>query len=204
MKSRSIASVKAVHRALVHFFYPTYCLHCDGNVAAGHHLLCFDCFSLIEWIDPKKRCRDCFGPKEGGKCLTCKKEPQQFGPHRSLFEPIGPLLPLKKELRRAKRGEPFASLIAYTLSKTDWPLPDVIVPLTDPEVLGRSPSFLIGEGLEKILKIPCIPASEKIEDKTVLFLVEQITCRETFAEKREEVECYFPEEVYSIALFDER
>ena len=184
-------------RQLLHFIYPTYCLHCDGPVKRANQTLCPECFLEIEWIEKKERCPMCWGPD---KCRKCPP----LHPHRSLFESCGPIPLLFQEFQRTKRANTLASFIVLGLDRTSWPLPDIIVPLTEGPFHKSEPSYLLAKTLAKMLELPCLLPSNKVRDKTVLFLIDRLSSAKKVIEARSYLKGFFPRKVYSIALIDER
>ncbi|WP_194847612.1 hypothetical protein [Candidatus Neptunochlamydia vexilliferae] len=195
MKALSINSVKSI----THFFYPSYCLHCEGTVAKPHHLLCSSCFEQIEPIDPKSRCPICWGPSP---CKPCAKKPTPLRPHRSLFEPYGPILPLYQEFLKTKRAKTLASLIVMALVHTSWPLPDMIVPQVTPPFPKEDPLFILAKSVGKFLERPVSLPHERIQDKKVLLLNGAIRSAKEVVEGRRLLYTFFPQKVYSFALLD--
>ena len=149
MRIRSTACVNAV----LHFFYPSYCLHCDGPLVEKHHLLCPSCLELIEWIHPSERCTYCAGPSP---CMPCKGSPRLLCPHLSLFEGCGPILSLYNHFLKTKQGKGLASFLLLALSRSSFPIPDAVLPNTDRLFPQREPSYLLARSLARLLKCPCI------------------------------------------------
>jgi len=170
-------------------------------VKKKNHLLCSSCFELIEWIDSKTRCPICAGP---APCAPCKKHPKPLRPHLSLFEPCGPILPLYREFLKTKRPHSLAPLILLALSRSPFPLPDIIVPHTQKLFPKQSPTYLLASHIAKQLKIPCYLPSPRLQDKTVLLLTPILRSSDALLTVKRDLKDYFPEKVYSLALIDER
>ncbi len=181
----------------IHFFYPTYCLHCDGAVRKAHHLLCPSCFQLIEWIDRAERCPHCWGPK---KCKQCP----HLHPHRSLFEPCGPILPLHQEFFKTNRAKTLASLIVIALAKIPWPTPDIIIPLTDSPFPKKEPIYALAKELALLLECSHHLPAPSIQDLKVLLLVDVLYKTGQLIEGKRALAEYFPEKIYTMALIDRR
>ncbi len=188
-------------KPLIHFFYPSHCLHCEGAVKRPHHLLCLSCFEQIELIDPKSRCPICWGPLP---CKPCVKKPTPLRPHRSLFEPYGPILPLYQEFLRTKRTKTLASLIVMALVRTSWPFPDLIVAPSEPPLPKQDPPFILAKSVGKLLERPVSLPHERLQDKTVLLLTAPIRSAKEVAEARQGCQIFFPKKVYSLAFLDYR
>ncbi|QVL57435.1 MAG: hypothetical protein KFB93_08675 [Simkaniaceae bacterium] len=182
---------------IIHFFYPAYCLHCDSPVKKGHHLLCPSCFEQIEWIDRKERCPRCWRPK---KCKDCPP----LHPHRSLFEPCGPIKDLHQEFLKTKRGKILASLIVIALSKSSWPLPDVIVPLVDSPFPKSEPVYILAKELSALLECTLSLPGPKIQDKETLLLTDSLWKTEELIKGKQRLAEFFPEKTFTFALIDHR
>lgn len=182
---------------LIRFFYPAYCLHCDERVEKAHHLLCSSCFQQLEWIDRKERCPRCWGPK---KCSRCPP----LHPHRSLFEPCGPILDLHREFLKTKRGKTLASLMVFALSKTSWPFPEVIVPLIESPFPKQEPLYFLGKEFASLLSCSLSLPSTALQDKKVLLITDILWKAEELIKEKQRLADFFPEKIFTFALIDQR
>lgn len=182
---------------LIHFFYPAYCLHCEGKLKRPTDLLCLPCFHQIEWIDQSERCPNCWGPNRCKSCLP-------LHPHRSLFEPTGPLLSLYGEFLKTKHSILLASLIVVALSKTSWEIPEVVIPYITCPLAPKDPSSFLAKEVAKLLDIPRAFPSEKIEGKKVLFLIPSLSNSSHLFKEKKKLAGYFPAKIFTLALLDQR
>ncbi|MDJ0652015.1 MAG: hypothetical protein QNJ27_03300 [Simkaniaceae bacterium] len=183
--------------SLIRFFYPAYCLHCSERVAKSHQLLCFSCFEQLEWIDRSQRCARCWGPKT---CQHC----DPLHPHRSLFEPCGPIMDLHREFLKKKRGKTLASLMVITLSKTSWPCPEVIVPLIDSPFPKQEPLYSLAKELAILLSCTLLLPSSKLQDKKILLITDSLRTIEEVLKAKQRLAGFFPEKIFTFALIDHR
>lgn len=182
---------------IIHFFFPAYCLHCDEKVKWPTHLLCRDCFQLIEWIDRKERCTSCWGPRKCKRCFP-------LHPHRSLFEETGPIASLYFEFCKTKRAKLLASLIVIALSNTSWETFDLVVPLIKRPIPKEDSSYFLAKEVGKLLGIPSAFPSEKVEGKKILFLVPYLASAHQLFKEKKRLGGFFPAKVYTLALIDQR
>lgn len=181
----------------IHFFYPAYCLHCEGKLKWPTHLICSDCFHQIEWIDRKERCPNCYGPRRCKRCVP-------LYPHRSLFENSGPIASLYAEYIITKRPTLLASLIVVAFSKTSWDLPEFVVPYITWPLATEDPSYFLAKEVAKLLKTPCALPSDQIEGKSVLFLVPSLSSGDHLFKAKKHLAGYFPAKIHTLALIDQR
>lgn len=179
------------------FLFPTCCVHCEGNVRWPTHQLCAHCFEQIEWIDRKERCPSCHGPRKCKRCLP-------LHPHRSLFENTGPIASLYHDFLQTKRGRLLASLIVVALSKTSWPHPEAIVPLTIRPFPKTDPAYFLAKEVAQLLGCPLLLPSEKVEGKNVLFLTPLLASGSAFFEEKKRLAGFFPSKILTCALIDTR
>ena len=197
MKIRSTDCVNAI----LHFFYPSYCLHCDGPLVKKNHLLCPTCFELIEWIHPSERCTYCAAPTP---CAPCKGSPRPLRPHLSLFEGCGPILSLYYRFLETKKGEELASLLLLAFSRSSFPIPDVVVPNTTRLFPKKEPSYLLASHLARLLKRPCLPPGLALQDQSVLLITSLLHSSGKLLEMKRHLKGFFPMKITSMALIDDR
>lgn len=181
----------------IHFFYPAYCLHCEGKLKWPTHLICGECSHQIEWIDRRERCPRCWGPRHCKSCLP-------LHPHRSLFENSGPIASLYAEYLITKRSALLASLLVVGLSKTKWEIPDAVVPLTKAPLPKEDPAYFLAKDVANLLKCPCYLPSEKVEDQIILLIEPFLLSGPSLFTMKKEVAGFFPKKIFSIALIDAR
>ncbi|MCB1107582.1 MAG: hypothetical protein KDK76_05765 [Chlamydiia bacterium] len=186
---------------ILHFFYPTFCIHCGGSVEKKSHPLCPPCTELLDWIDHKTRCPICAGPSP---CSHCRKNPKPLRPHLSLFEGVGPITDLYYEFLKTKRPHFLASLILLALSRSSFPIPDGIVPATQKLFPKKSPSYLLAASVARLLKVPLLLPNGSLQDKTLLLITPTLQATDTLLTFKRHLKTFFPEKVYSLALIDER
>lgn len=186
---------------VLHFFYPSSCLHCKGAVSKKHHLLCSFCFDLIEWIDGSKRCPICAGPS---LCNFCKKKPKPIRPHLSLFEGCGPILSLYYDFLKTGHSPSLASLTLLALGRSSFPIPDIVVPHTSKFFPKKEPSYLLAKALGRLIDRPFALPSPQLQDKTLLLITPVLHKTDDLLEMKRVLRGHFPLKVYSLALIDYR
>lgn len=119
-------------RSLVDFVYPPFCFHCSSAMSESRGLLCEPCEQILDLIDPSSRCPRCFSEDFEKSCFFCNKNTPLFYRLASAFDYVGPAASLIKQLKYCKLdylAETLAAFLVAQLSRLDWPLPDVLVPV---------------------------------------------------------------------------
>lgn len=214
-----------VARALQRWIYPAFCLHCENQLSHPARLLCFECSSLLAWVNEEKRCRFCTAPLKGGHCLTCKERRVFLQPHCSLFSPIGPIGDVWRFFERRREEESAQSWAAFCLlrlRKVKWPVIDVIVPLPDSRTKSWSQnaqcSVLVAKELQKLIGASLQQALVRsledhltlrkrgvdLCDRNVLLIAPEITENRPLIDARRVLKGAFPAAIYSLACMDSR
>ena len=187
-------------KKLIHFFYPTYCLHCNGPLQSPRHHLCLSCFEQMEWIDPTLRCPSCYGTLP---CPHCHKKPKK-GSHLSLFEGFGPILSLYHHFLKRGEGTPLAALLLYKWSQTLWPKPDLIVPATWRFFPKKDPSYLLCQAVARLFRLPLALPKKRFEGKRILLITSELKSFEELKQMKAMAMSCFPLELHSLSLIDSR
>jgi hypothetical protein len=103
-----------------------------------------------------------------------------------------------------KRSKLLASFIVLGLSKTNWELPDAVVPLTQDPLPKEDPTYFLAKDVANLLRCPCYLPSEKIEDHIILLIEPYLSSGPSLFKKKKEVAGFFPKKIFSIALIDAR
>lgn len=219
-------------QTLTHFFYPSFCLQCDGQLFGNKKWLCQPCFEQIEWIDATLACRSCGKPKRERarlQCSECIKKPTYLMPINSCFYPEGPAYTLHEQLRVYESesiAKIFAALLVMRWKELSWPFPDAIIPVPDSRIetfsLKRQANYLVAKALSKVLKVPFVPALTteekgrshgyrsktffrgKLTDKKVLLITDMLYDSHSLRIARDATLSLFPKTIYTLALFDRR
>lgn len=180
---------------LLHLLFPPTCLYCDADTGVVDRLLCEECLSLIELLEPHHRCRYCFA-----LACTCRLRPVTVRRGIAVAACYGPIARLMGAYERGARpalAPLFASLIAWQWLRLDLPPPDCIttspMPLFSRLKVGYSPNRLLAKEVGKILKVPIV---SHVVDKRVLLIGTQLAPLLTYAEK---LQIGFPREIYVAA-----
>ena len=189
------------------FIYPTFCLHCEGDVEKPHQLLCRECGELIEWV--RQRCVYCGTPLEEGRvCIKCSHTPFLLPSHHSLFIPFGPIRELYTFFLHSKRPETLASLIVIGMDRLHLSTPDYIVPYLLPRsksfFLKRQSSSLLAQKVSKLLGCSFTLHFKDVEGKTVLLISDWLFNGKELRVQRQNLQQFFPKKINSLACIDGR
>ncbi len=121
-------------KSLLHFVYPSKCLHCRALLSPEPIVLCHDCSSSLELINPEERCPRCFHflSDEGELCQICIKYPSLYAGIASCFEyegPAGTLIRQLKYYNQSYLAQGMGAFLVAQWERLHWPIPDVIVPV---------------------------------------------------------------------------
>ena len=146
--------MKTFYKAIRHFIYPDYCMHCYEAIEDQRLFFCKGCLQLLDWIDPKTRCRYCFkildSPEVQIDCGSCGKQRNRFAAAMDYQGPAGTLLKEIKYGIRHDLAKIAAAKIIVQWERLNWPKPDLIIPIPS----SRPAVKLIAEALGKILEAP--------------------------------------------------
>lgn len=150
--------------ALIHFFYPQVCLHCEAPLAGQTQRFCKECQLELMWIEANERCKNCLSGEplpNASFCSSCHGKESFFTDLSSAFEATGPILSLIRKMKFSTSSflaEEAASFLCAQFARLDWPSPDLIipVPLSWERKLARSfnQSELLAKGLASFLSTP--------------------------------------------------
>lgn len=148
--------------------YPPLCLHCAARVEEGCLLLCQECLSHLQLIDPCDRCHYCFFPEVVAShrvCADCLKQPPLFQRLGAAFDYMGPAGSLVKALKYNNRSDIAPGMSAYLVAQffqLNWPIPDLVVPVPISRVRrfirGYNQCELLGRDFAKALDRPLVKA----------------------------------------------
>jgi competence protein ComFC len=146
---------------ILHFLYPPLCLHCHKGTESQRHLLCASCLELLSLLDPCHRCPYCFKSVEGRMvCHACAALPVVYKKCAGACEAQGPARTMLQLFQRGSLSLAHAmgSLMAMQVLKLNWPLPDLILPLSESYFQkvkhGSDRNFLLARAIGEILNCP--------------------------------------------------
>ncbi|KAF3362513.1 Uncharacterized protein PHSC3_000748 [Chlamydiales bacterium STE3] len=118
--------------ALLSFIYPPICIHCESVLSQGYTLICQPCFLELEMLSHQERCRNCFNilDTRHAQCTTCKSA--LFTGISAVFDYTGAATTFYNKLKTMHGSylcRSASSFMAMQYLQTNWPLPDIIVPL---------------------------------------------------------------------------
>lgn len=154
----------------LHLFYPSSCLHCQTLLPPSDPLLCQNCLSHLDFIDPISRCPICFNSSEDPTfpCEECTHTPPFYTKAASVFDYIGPAATFVKKLKYSNQPYLAKGMAAYMLLQFDrlqWPLPDAIIPVPIPFSRwlsrGYNQSALLAEEISRYLNRPVLNAIKR-------------------------------------------
>lgn len=159
---------RKVFSSFLNLLYPPLCFACEQALGSGKNLLCLNCQSLMQVVDPSERCPLCFSQNysiETQRCSECTDRIPKFRGVASAFDYIGPPATLLKKYKYSNQpflAQGLAAYLALQFLQLDWPLPDFIVPVPSPIVKqwsrGFSQTLLLAQELANILKVPVLDA----------------------------------------------
>lgn len=94
--------------------------------------------------------------------------------------------------------------MVLALSKTSWPLPEVVVPLMDTPFPKGEPLYSLGKELGALLSCTFSFPSSKLQDKKVLLITDVLWKTEELIQAKQRVAQFFPEKIFTFALIDQR
>jgi ComF family protein len=150
-------------RSFASFFFPPLCLHCEELLELGHKIFCATCSQQLEFVDLLGRCTNCFAPSSSkrGLCSACLAIDLSFDGLAAALPYIGPAASLVKKLKY--EGQPYlaeaaGALLVVQWNKTNWPIPDLIVPAPITFLhrifRGYNQSYLLAKVVGKLLDRP--------------------------------------------------
>ena len=199
---------KQFSKTLLHFLYPTVCLHCEGEVKKPSQLLCKQCLGQVEWL--QRGCVYCSASVESGRiCASCLKHPLYLQPHASLFPSLGPISFLYTDFLHTGHVDALAAFFILGLHYfPSIPAPDCIVPLLQPRyegfVLKKQSAALLAQRVAKFLKCPIYLPGNRIEGKIVLLITDWLDDAKKLYFQKQNLNQFFPKKIYSVALIDTR
>lgn len=152
-------------QALLNFFFPESCPHCQQVFLPKDRLLCPVCTEQIEALDHKRYCPYCAELKP---CWARTHKPcALWHPNYclnalssfSLYQ--GPLKSLLENYQRHPQAfvaEALAPFLAYSLAQTGWSI-DRLCPL--PQKEKQRANNLLAEALATLIDKPCHPFSKQ-------------------------------------------
>lgn len=115
---------------LTNFLYPPVCLHCNALLGSQNKIFCPECFQELQLIDPKERCRYCFGYKNDNEtktCSLCAQTPPPWNRGAAAFDYEGAAATLITSMKygnQAYLSKGAAALMASQFHALNWPFPD--------------------------------------------------------------------------------
>jgi competence protein ComFC len=151
-----------IGKAFIHLLYPPSCLHCRFYLANPSHILCESCLQLMEPIHPSERCSICFSPESDPRlklCKDCYQRPHFFDGIAAVFDFLGPPATLVKRLKYSNMPYLAESMAAYLITqfcRLDWPMPEVIVPISWTHLWDRgyNQSALLAQHFAQFIQCP--------------------------------------------------
>lgn len=146
--------------------FPPLCLHCRESIPPGITIFCDQCASLLQLIQPQKRCPVCFSmdycPKRS-LCHRCIKRKTPFALTKlaAAFDYLGPAATLIQKLKYGNQpylAKGAAAFLALQFFELNWPSPDFIIPVPISKIKflerGYNQSVELATHLSTYLKIP--------------------------------------------------
>jgi hypothetical protein len=178
--------------SLLHFFYPTFCLHCEKQIFSKRQVLCDECAEMLFLKNP---CLPSFitFPFHGEKKeLFFDFVFENIGPAKSLLNSWGKNPHLEKSL---------AAYLFIQKNRLLWPSMDVIIPIKGAKTLVREYQKLSRE--EKVINFRWL-SKRAILGKNVIILFDVIGEKEEFLPIVERVQSYLPRNLAVLGLWSSK
>lgn len=160
-------------------------------------MLCPSCWLLCTPPDPATRCRHCFKEidEESKLCRNCRWKKSLPIPRAYVFDPESPARHLGLEASDALAG--FAILQWIQL---DWPMPDVIVPMSDAKAIAFDFAKLLDLPFVQALSKECEYLDEKLEDNQIVLLFDVSSSFSQLEKAVSALKNSFPSKIYLLSL----
>jgi len=155
--------LQSLYKSWLHLSFPGKCLHCQSALPPDTPVLCSECNSLLDLIDPDKHCPTCFSPTiyYPMPCEECIHIPSLYTRVAAAFDYQGPAATLVKRLKYSNQPYLSKGMAAYLMLQFDrlqWPHPDAIVPIpisfTHWLSRGYNQTTLLANELSQYLRCP--------------------------------------------------
>ena len=160
--------VQQLLRSMQQIAYPPFCMHCSEPLEDPVRVLCDACVQQMPLLQKEGRCCFCFDDVETSGhrvCSTCLEYPVAWRAGGACCDYSGPAQTLVKRLKYGGVRYLSSGMSAYLYTQWEalkWPLPDVLVPVPSPWLRrfsrGYNHSFLLAEGLSRLLQVPVVEA----------------------------------------------
>lgn len=186
----------------MHYFlnciFPPLCLSCKEKCATK--FFCPACWLLCELPDPAERCRNCFETldERGNLCVRCRHKPILPCVRATVFDSESPARLLGLEVPDAMAG--FALLQWIQL---EWPMPDAIVPMPDPDsiAMGQAFAWLLNLPFVRALRSDCAYRENRLEEEGNLLLIDISSSMEKLKKAACALSESFPKRIFLLTLF---
>lgn len=127
------------------FIFPPLCVICKERCETK--MFCPACWELCSPIDPIEKCPHCFDDSQG-ICNRCKRTPALAFPKAAIFDETEPARYIAK-----KEKEMLASFALFQWSRLDWPIPDVVIPLSNAKSFANALATFLHRPIADILTL---------------------------------------------------
>ncbi len=149
--------------------FPPYCVACKEPCQTKW--FCLSCWMFCVPPDPSERCPHCFKESEG-LCKECKKNPYLSFAQGCVFENTH-LVPHLQQMEK----KTLAAFAIRAWVNLDWPIPDVILPM--------SGSYRLARFFSEMLNCPMMSDVDAIEEDQILLVLNENAslqeCKEAIA-----------------------
>jgi hypothetical protein len=154
---------------ILDFLFPPLCLVCKERCSTK--FFCPDCWQLCALPDPVERCRNCFEEldQRGNLCQQCRQDPLLPAVRATVFDSESPARLLGLDSCNAMAGFTVLQWI-----QLEWPLPDAIISMPDPDSLslGRAFATLLDCPFVRALDSACAYREDRLEEEQELLLID--------------------------------
>lgn len=147
--------MNTLFQSFSNLIYPNLCFQCEEALCKDHKIFCKNCWSMLNWAEPKGRCPRCFDYS----CKNCKRS--LIYKRAYLFDYETSAATWVQQFKNHGKyylAEGAGAFLAWQFLKLQWPKPDLIVAVPSSFIRnwkrGYQASELMAKTMGKILGIP--------------------------------------------------
>jgi predicted amidophosphoribosyltransferase len=174
-------------------------------------LLCPACLEHLQLLQTTDRCRYCFsGVKNNDVCEKCRRKKVVYKRAAATCSALGPAKTLFHYFKRGTNPElaqSLGALMTMQYLQLQWPLPDVVVPLSTSWLtrlhVGHDPIVSLAREVAKGFEKPlvCNQKRHPIADKRILLITDELVGEnERLRQTATALQEHFPLEIYALAF----
>ncbi len=189
---------------MLHFLFPSLCLHCEER---SPNLVCKNCATFFELIDPLTRCPFCFTENEGRHaCPECREKKRWRLRCASALDFTPPVQTVVGKMQGGQMpylAKTAAAFMVMQMERLGWDEPDLFIPIPHhflfpsthlAKYLNGKVSTCLRRGIDQFY----LKRGAQIEGKTVV-LIDHVMKRGTvLQDAAEALREGFPKKIYAL------